>query len=42
MMSIGMVLDCINTYFSMKAPKDENGKGTVRKATQADIDALKI
>ena len=41
MISIGMVLGHISTYFEMKAPKDEK-QGTVRKATQADINALKI
>ncbi|MEY9980476.1 hypothetical protein [Lysinibacillus sp. RC79] len=43
LMSIGMVLEHIELYFEMKSPKDDkNGKVTVRKATQADIDALKI
>lgn len=41
MMSIGMVLDYVRVYFKMKAPKDKD-KPTVRKATQADINALKI
>ncbi|MFJ3386619.1 hypothetical protein [Lysinibacillus sp. NPDC086135] len=40
MMSIGMVLEHIELYFEMKHPKDD--KPTVRKATQADINALKI
>lgn len=42
LMSIGMVLEHIELYFEMKYPKDDKGKGVVRKATQADINALKI
>lgn len=43
LISIGMVLEHIELYFEMKSSKDDkNGKVTVRKATQADIDALKI
>lgn len=38
MISIGMVLDMIAEYVDMKTPQENK----VRKATQADINALKI
>jgi len=40
MMSIGMVLDHIQLYANMVNPDTENGQP--KKATQADINALKI
>ncbi|WP_158539208.1 hypothetical protein [Lysinibacillus capsici] len=40
-LSIGMVLDHIQLYADMMGTKDSK-KGTVRKATQTDINALKI
>lgn len=44
MLTIGNVLDYIYTYFNLRSKQDDaaNGKPTIRKATQADIDALKI
>jgi len=43
MMSIGMVLDHIMAYSDIQNSNSNNGnKTTVRKATQADINALKI
>jgi len=42
MMSIGMVFDHISMYVDITSPKQKDDKPKVRKATQADIDALKI
>ena len=41
-LSIGMILDHIQLYADMMGTKDGPKKGAVRKATQADINALKI
>ncbi|WP_447404299.1 hypothetical protein ACE1MR_11725 [Lysinibacillus sp. fkY65-2] len=42
MMSIGMVLDHIQLYADMINPDESNKGGQAKKATQADINALKI